>query len=434
MRIVVVGGNAAGLSAAVRARRFDSSAEILVLERGQRISWGACGLPYYIEGQVKELDDLVLSTPESFSEERNVTIRTGASVTAIHHTRRELLLKGGEPIPYDKLILATGAKPNTSGVDGWNQTQVFGLHTLEDAARLKDFLTQRQPKRAVVIGTGYIGIEAAEALRAQGLHVTLLTQNSEILGRTDPEFVEPIVAHLNRCRVDVRFNTRVRIIDVGSVEGIPCDLVVLANGQRPNAELAAEAGIEIGRTGAIRVNDRMETSVWGIYAAGDCAETNHLVTNSPVWIPLGTTANKMGRCAGANAGGAREVFPGVTGTSIVRVCGLSVGMTGLSESQARREGFQPAVMRIESRDKPRYFRGRPTTVELVADKNTRRLLGGVVMGDDGVAGRINVIATALTARLRVEDFQQLDLAYAPPFAPTWDPLLSAAHQLIKLLH
>lgn len=434
MRIVVIGGVAAGLSAAARARRLDSHAEIVVLERGPVISWGACGLPYYIEGQVKSLDELVLNTPQSFRQERNIHVRTGAAVASIQHARREVVLAGGERLSYDRLILATGARPDTGGVDGWNQTQVFSLHTLEDAERLKLFLQHRQPKRAVVIGTGYIGIEIAEALRTQGLTVTMLSSNSEVLGRSDEEFVKAVLAHLERFRVEVRLNARVRIIDVGSVEGIPCDLVVLATGLRPNVDLAAEAGIEIGRTGAIRVSDRMETSVWGVYAAGDCAETNHIVTNHPVWLPLGTTANKMGRVAGANAAGGREIFPGIAGTSIVRVCGLGVGTTGLSETQAKRDGFHPMVARIEARDKPKYFRGRPTTVELISDRDSRRLLGGVVMGEDGVAGRVNVIATALAARFRVEDFEQLDLAYAPPFSSTWDPLLVAAQQLAKLLN
>lgn len=434
MRIVVIGGVAAGLSAAARARRLDRNAEIIVLERGSTISLGTCGLPYYIEGQVKSLDDLVLYTPEQFRQERNIEVRTHTNVTAIQHARREVLLAGGERLQYDRLIIATGARPDTGGVEGWNQSQVFGLHTLEDAQRMKSFLEQRRPKRAVVVGTGYIGLEAAEALRAQGLQVTVVSATSEVLGRCDEDFVKAVLAHLERFRVEVRLNTRVRVIDVGVVEGIPCDMVVLATGMRPNSDLAAEAGVETGRTGAISVNERMETSVWGVFAAGDCAEANHRVTNRPSWVPLGTTANKMGRVAGANAAGARETFPGIVGTSIVRVCGMAVGTTGLSEIQARREGFHPVAARIESRDKAGYFSPRPTTVELVADRDSGRLLGGAVMGDEGVAGRTNVIAAALSTGMRVDEFEQLDLAYAPPFAPAWDPVLIAAQQLVKLLH
>jgi NADPH-dependent 2,4-dienoyl-CoA reductase/sulfur reductase-like enzyme len=223
------------------------------------------------------------------------------------------------------------------------------------------------------------------------------------------------------------------LIEPDQVDGTACDLVLLATGLRPNAEMAAEAGVERGRTGAIRVDERMETNLGGVYAAGDCAETMHVVTGRPAYIPLGTTANKMGRVAGANAAGARERFTGVAGTSIFSVFGLGVGMTGLSVEQARREGFSPLAERIEARGRPRYFGGRLTTVELVADRTTGRLLGGTVMGEQDVAGRINVIASALQNRMLVEDFERLDLAYAPPFSTVWDPLLIAAQQLAHKL-
>ena len=207
---------------------------------------------------------------------------------------------------------------------------------------------------------------------------------------------------------------------------------VTAGNAHDAIHLAADAGIEIGRTGAIRVTDRMETNFGGVFAAGDCAETTHLVTGASVYIPLGTTANKMGRVAGANAAGARERFPGVCGTAIVRVCGIGVAVTGLSCTHARREGFQPVSARITAREKAAYFRGRMATVELVADRSTERLIGATILGEDAVAGRINVVAAAITSRMRVREFAMLDLAYAPPFAPVWDPLLVCAQQLINV--
>jgi NADPH-dependent 2,4-dienoyl-CoA reductase/sulfur reductase-like enzyme len=209
--------------------------------------------------------------------------------------------------------------------------------------------------------------------------------------------------------------------------------VVLAAGFKPNVELAAEAGIEIGRTGAIRTDDRMETNLRGIYAAGDCAEVGHLVTGRPTWIPLGTTANKTGRVAGANAAGGRARFAGIVGTSIVKVFDLGFATTGLTASQARAEGFSPVVVQIEAKSKPGYFGGSKTWVELVADRATRKLLGGSVVGEDGAAGRVNVIAAALQSGMRVDQFEQLDLAYSPPYATVWDPLLIAAQQLMKEL-
>jgi NADPH-dependent 2,4-dienoyl-CoA reductase/sulfur reductase-like enzyme len=210
-------------------------------------------------------------------------------------------------------------------------------------------------------------------------------------------------------------------------------MVIIAAGFKPNVELASEAGIDIGRTGAIRTDEHMETSLRGVYAAGDCAEVTHLVTGRPTWIPLGTTANKCGRVAGANAAGGRERFPGIVGTSIVSIFGMGFATAGLSAEEARAEGFSPVVQRIEANSRPGYFQGAKTWVELVADRTSRRLLGGSVIGEQGADGRINVIATALAARLKVDEFEQLDLSYSPPFSPTWDPLLIAAQQLLKEL-
>jgi NADPH-dependent 2,4-dienoyl-CoA reductase/sulfur reductase-like enzyme len=233
--------------------------------------------------------------------------------------------------------------------------------------------------------------------------------------------------------VELRCGVTAAAIEADSVAGVPCDMVVVAAGFKPNVEIAAEAGIEIGRTGAIRTDDRMETNLRGVFAAGDCAEVAHLVTGRPAWIPLGTTANKTGRVAGANAAGARERFAGIVGTSIVGIFGMAFATTGLSIEGARAEGFSPVAARIEAPARPRYFEGKSTVVELVADRETHRLLGGSVTGEEGAAGRINVIAAALQSRLRVEEFEQLDLAYSPPFSPVWDPLLIAAQQLVKEL-
>jgi NADPH-dependent 2,4-dienoyl-CoA reductase/sulfur reductase-like enzyme len=217
------------------------------------------------------------------------------------------------------------------------------------------------------------------------------------------------------------------------VGDVPCDLAVVAAGFRPNVEMASEAGVEVGPSGAIRTDDRMQTNLSGVYAAGDCAEVTHMVTGRPTYIPLGTTANKTGRVAGANAAGGRERFPGIVGTSIVGIFGTGFASTGFSAAQARKEGFSPVSARIQANARPRYFQGTRTTVELVADRGTGRLIGGSVIGEEGAAGRIDVIATALQCGLRVEDFEQLDLAYSPPFSPVWDPLLIAAQQLRKEL-
>jgi NADPH-dependent 2,4-dienoyl-CoA reductase/sulfur reductase-like enzyme len=424
MRLVVVGGVAAGLSAASRARRLDRSLEIVVLEKGSRISYGACGLPYWIEGQVRSVDQLIAHTPEFFERERNIRIRTGCEVTAVQHGRREIVLKSGERIDYDRLVWAAGARPAHAA----RGERAFHLHTDRDAERLQTFLQERKPKTAAVIGAGYIGLEMATALRARGLSVTVYGDTLALLGREDEWLTKKIAGRLEQCQVELRLNEH-----VSSPESLPHDLVLRAEGLKPNVEVMGEAGAELGRSGALRVTERMETSLGGVYAAGDCCEVRHLVSDRPVWLPLGTTANKMGHVAGGNAAGSRERFPGVVGTSIVRIAGMSVAMTGLSAAQARRDGFTPVEAVVEGRDRPKYFLGRMVSVSLLADRNTRRLLGAVVAGDAAAHGRINVVAAALTARMKVEDFAELDLAYAPPYGTVTDPLLIAAHQLAKLV-
>jgi NADPH-dependent 2,4-dienoyl-CoA reductase/sulfur reductase-like enzyme len=426
MRLVVIGGVAAGLSAATRARRLDASLDIQVVEKGDYIASAACGLPYLAEGRVATWRQLQVYTPEYFSRERNISVRTNAEVAAVVHPRRRVVLGGGEEIAYDRLVIATGASPIQTNRDVEDE-RVFHLNTMEDGIRLRDFLDHSPAGSARVSGGGYIGLEVVEVLRSRGWRVELYPGSRNLLGRDCEWLTAGIARHLERCRVTIHWDERVPTATGGG------QLTIAATGLRPNVALARAAGIELGRTGAIRVTEHMETNVGGIYAAGDCVEVNHLVTNRPVWIPLGTTANKTGRVAGACAAGGRERFPGVVGTSIVRLCGLGIGLTGFSELQARREGFRPVVSRIEAADKARYFRGRPTAVELVADRGTGRLVGGVVLGDQGVEGRVNVIATAITGGLTVEEFGQLDLAYAPPFSTVWDPLLIAAQQLYKLL-
>jgi CoA-dependent NAD(P)H sulfur oxidoreductase len=426
MALVVIGGVAAGLSAAARARRIDPQLPIVVLEKGPVVSYGACGLPYLVEGRVHKPEQLIVYTTEYFRKERNIDVRTGARVVAIQHPRREVLLESGERVRYERLVIATGARCDTLGIAGSDAPHVFTLHTLNDAERMRAFLKERRPKTAAIVGAGYIGVEAADALRRRGLAVTIYERSPGALLRDDPGFTGAIRKQLELHGVELRTGTT-----VAGVDELGADMVVIAAGFKPNVALAAEAGVDIGRSGAIRTDERMETNIRGVFAAGDCAEVNHLVTGRPTYIPLGTTANKAGRVAGANAAGARERFAGVVGTSIVGIFGMGFATTGFSAEEARTEGFSPVAARVESRSKPRYFGGGLTAVELVADRPTRRLIGGSVIGDDEASGRINVIAAALQARMKVEDFEGLDLAYSPPFSTVWDPLLIAAQQLLK---
>jgi NADPH-dependent 2,4-dienoyl-CoA reductase/sulfur reductase-like enzyme len=424
MKLLVVGGVAAGLSAASRARRLDARLEITVLEKGTRISYGACGLPYWIEGQVRSLDQLTVHTPEFFERERDIRVRTGCEVVRVQHGRREVALSSGERIGYDRLIWAAGARPALTACS----ERVFPFHTDLDAARLQRFIEERGPRTAAVVGGGSIGLEMAGALRARGLHVTLYEQGTTLMQREDAWLSKVVSQRLEQCGVEVFLNTR-----VDSFDGLMQDFVLVCAGLRPNVGPLEEAGAELGRTGALRVDERQETSLGGVYAAGDCCEAMHLVSRRPIWLPLGTTANKAGRVAGSNAAGARERFEGIVGTSVVRVAGLGVAATGFSAQQARREGFSPVEVVIEDRARPKYFFGKKVAIQLVADRGTRRLLGAAIAGDEDVVGRINVVATALQGRMKVEDLCDLDLAYAPPYAVVTDPLLTAARQLQKVL-
>ena len=426
MALVVIGGVAAGLSAAARARRIAPDLEIIVLEKGPVISYGACGLPYFVEGRIRQANDLIVYTPEYFRKERNIDVRTGARVVSVSHPRREVTLESGARVRYDHLVITTGARCDSCGLASL-PPHVFTLHTLDDATRLRAFIREKQPRHAVVVGAGYIGLEAADALRRNGLRVTVLERSQNLLLRDDAWWTSLVRKQLTDYGVDLRCGVDGRAFDY------PADVVVLSAGFKPNVELAGEAGVEIGRTGAIRTDDHMETNLRGVFAAGDCAEVGHLVTGRPTWIPLGTTANKAGRVAGANAAGGRERFAGIVGTSIVRVFDWAFATTGLSAREARAEGFSPVAVQIEAKSRPGYFGGTKTYVELVADRATGKLLGGSVIGDDGAAGRINVVATALQTGMRVDQFEQLDLAYSPPYATVWDPLLIAAQQLIKVI-
>jgi NADPH-dependent 2,4-dienoyl-CoA reductase/sulfur reductase-like enzyme len=431
MALLVIGGNAAGLSAASRARRLDPSLEIIVLEKGPVVSYGACGLPYLVEGRVREPQQLIVYTPEFFRKERNIQVRTGAKVVSVSHPKREVALESGERVRYDRLVVSTGARCDSMGIAGTSLPHVFTLHTLADAERMRTFIRDQKPKRAVIVGAGYIGVEAADALRRHGLQVTILERSKNVLLRSDDLIVSTVRKTLETHHVELRTGVAVKSIEADNVAGVPCEMVVISAGFRPNVEIAAEAGVELGRTGAIRTDEYMETNLRGVYTAGDCAEVTHLVTGRPTYIPLGTSANKAGRVAGANATGARERFPGIVGTSIVGIFGMAFATTGLSMEQAKAEGLSPVSARIEAQARPRYFQGKKTTVELVADRVTRRLLGGTVIGEEGAAGRIDVIATALHSKMRVDEFEQLDLAYSPPFATVWDPVLIAAQQLVK---
>lgn len=432
------------MSAASRARRRNPDLEIIVLEKGQHVSYGACGLPFYLSGEVADWNDLVVYTPEYFRNNRAIDVRLGHEAVQIDPGRKlvHALRPGSQPvaIPYDKLLIATGAAPSLK-IPGAELPGVFTCSDLSGAIRLREFLEKKKPKNAVVAGSGYIGLEVADALSHRRIGVTLSGRAEHILEGFEPEIQKQAEGSLRAHGVHIRMNCPVtQITESGSGDGLhvhyeggseSAGVAVIATGLVPRTLLCESAGVSLGSTGAIAVDDRMRTNVNSIFAAGDCAETIHLVSGRPAYFPLGTTANKMGRVAGENAAGGRARFEGIVGTLATKIFELEVARTGLSKAEARAAGFDPGSVTIHTVSRAKYLGGRQVTATLLWDRPSGRFLGFQLAGEDGAAKRVDAAAVALHAQMRVADMLHLDLSYAPPFAPVWEALLIAAGESVK---
>ncbi|MDG4783566.1 FAD-dependent oxidoreductase [Micromonospora sp. WMMD961] len=451
-RLIVIGGDAAGMSAAsqARRRRGRDDLEIMVFERGHFTSYSACGIPYWISGLVPGPEALIARDPETFRTEYAMDVRMRHEVTAIDLERREVVardLEGGGEVRerFDELMYATGAVPVKPPWAATDAGGVFGMQTLDDGAALRDWLdTEPRPRRAVVVGGGYIGVEIAEALIQRGLSVTLVEAGAQPMSTVDPDMGELVAEAMRGLGITIRAGLPVtgleerdgRVSAVVTAEGpMPTDVVVLGLGVRPNSALAEAAGLPIGTTGAVRVDRRMRVpGMPGIWAAGDCVETLHRVSGMPVHVPLGTHANKQGRVAGINIGGGYATFAGVIGTAVTKVCDLEVGRTGLREREAEAAGFDFISVIAESTNRAGYYPGaRPMTVKLIAERAGGRLLGAQIVGWSEAAKRIDALAVALWNGMTVDDMTALDLGYAPPYAPVWDPVLIAARKAVDAL-
>lgn len=519
-RLVVIGGVAAGMSAASRAKRVDPQLEVIVLEKGPYISYGACSLPYFVAGHFDDYRTLIARTPEEAAR-HGVDVRLGHEAVAIDvgagtvavRVREGDAIREADPIAFDVLVIATGAEAIVPQAWGLGEMSgAFLLRSIDDARALRwwlgapDLDAQREgagtarvsesgagrdfesdtargsesgterdsesgtergsdsggepgpeqggragsgpvaplpkPKRAVVIGGGYIGVEAVDALLEQGIAVSLVDMAPQLLTNFDEDMASYIEEDLRAAGVDLHLGDAVeavksregRFVGVELTSGtfIEADMAIVALGVRPNVDLARRAGIRIGETGAIAVDDRQRTNFPHIFAAGDCAEAHHIVTGRPAHVPLGTTANKQGRVAGTVIGGGDERFPGIVGTAVLKARNMSLARSGLTEREARNLGFDAVAAKITAPDRVHSYPGaREVTVKLVAEKGTGRLLGGQVVGAEplAVSGRIDVVAAAVTTGMTLDEFGHLDLSYAPPFAPVWDPLLVAANVL-----
>jgi NADPH-dependent 2,4-dienoyl-CoA reductase/sulfur reductase-like enzyme len=443
-RLIVIGGVAAGMSAAAKAKRTDRDLEVVVYEKSGYISYAACGMPYFIAGDIPDAHELIVRTPAQMGKQ-GVEVHVHHEVTAIDPGARTVTVRDLEGEhefvqEYDRLVIATGARAAWPRLPGADLAGVFGLRSLESGLAVRRFVQEQQPQRAVVVGGGYIGVEMAETFRRLGLAVTMIIRSGQVMRASLDDDVRALVhAELDRQGVEIvqdrptAFEGMERVEAVATTGGrYPCDLALLGLGARPNVELAHAAGVALGPTGAIATDDRMRTNLPGIYAAGDCCEALHRVTGRPAYVPLGSTANKQGRVAGENAAGGRATFGGIVGTMVVRCFDLAVGSTGLTAAQARELGYDVQETLIQAKDLSHYFPGAADMhVKLVADSESERLLGGQIVGPPRAIKRLDVLATALYARLSVGDLQRLDLGYAPPFAPVWDPILVAANVTAK---
>ena len=449
-KILIVGGVACGPKAAARARRRDPAAEITIFERGRHISYAGCGLPYYLAGAVKIMDGLMttasgdLRDPEFFHAVKDVTVRTGALVEAIAPDQKQIRVKDlaagqTEICPYDQLVLATGASAVSPPIPGINLKQIFTLRRPEDAEGLLKLIEAGAADKVTIVGAGRIGLEVADAFGAQGVETTIVEMTNGVLpGMVDREVAEMVAQTLREEKVILRLGERVREFQ-GDAEGKVCkvitdqgeiaaDAVLVAIGVKPNVELAQAAGLRLGATGAIAVDEFMRTSDPHILAGGDCVETVHLISDRKVYAPLGSTANRQGRVIGDNLTGGREKFAGIVGTAVLRSLGLNLARTGITEAEAKALGFQPVVGIAPSVDRSHFMAGgRPILVKVIADALSGRLLGAQVVGPGDVVRRVDVLATALHFGATVDDVAALDLCYAPPFATAIEAVAHAAN-------
>ena len=444
MKVVIVGGVAGGATAAARIRRLNEQAEIVVFERSGYISYANCGLPYYIGDVITDRSDLTLQTPESFFSRFHVNMKVRHEVTAIHPEKKEVTVKNletGEEFEesYDKLILSPGAKPTQPRLPGVGIDKLFTLRTVEDTFRIKEYINQNHPKSAVLAGGGFIGLELAENLRELGMDVTIVQRPKQLMNPFDADMASMIHSEMRKHGVKLAlgytvegFEERNGGVDVLLKDNAPlhADMVVLAIGVTPDTALAREAGLELGIKGSIVVNDRMETSVPDIYAAGDAVQVKHYVTGEDALISLAGPANKQGRIIADNICGGDSRYLGSQGSSVIKVFDMTAATTGINETNARKAGLDVDTVILSPMSHAGYYPGgKVMTMKVVFEKGTYRLLGAQIVGYDGVDKRIDVLATAIHAGLKATQLKDLDLAYAPPYSSAKDPVNMAGFMI-----
>jgi len=440
---VIVGGDAAGMSAASKAKREDPDREVIAFEQGDWVSYAACGMPYFVKGDIERLDDLVQVTAEEFREERDIDLRTNHEVVDIDTEAKTVTVStdDGDTLEqaYGDLLLGTGASAIEPPFPGLDLEGVFTIHDMDEAGAIEQYVSESGAESAAIVGGGYVGIEMAEALDARGLSVQLFEMLPHVLQPFGESVAGVVEDHLTEQGVELHLDTAVegfagddavRAVDVEDGASVDADVVIVGVGVAPNTDLAESAGIDVGPTGAIATDEYGRTNAEDVYAAGDCADATNVVTGEPDHVPLALTANRAGRAIGQTVTGSPTEVGEIAGTAIVKAFDLGAARTGVvDEERAREAGFDPVSVEITASSRAHYYPGaQEITVTLVADRESERVLGGSVVGREG-AKRIDTVATALHAGLTVHELEYLDLAYAPPFSPTWDPVLTAARVL-----
>ena len=437
MKVIIVGGVAGGASCAARLRRLDENAEIVVFERSGYISYANCGLPYYIGGTITDPEELTLQTPQSFNARFNVAMKVNHEVTAIDPAKKTVTVKNlltGEVFEesYDKLVLSPGAKPTRPRLSGVDLDRVFTLRTVEDTFRIKKFIEENSPKSAVLAGGGFISLELAENLMELGMDVTIVQRPKQLMNPLDWDMAAFVHAKARKQGMNLKlgytvegFEDKGDKVDVLIKDNAPltADMVVLAIGVSPDTKIAADAGLELGIKGSILVNDRMESSAPDIYAVGDAVQVKNFVTGEPAHIPLAGPANKQGRIAADNIAGGDSRYKGSQGSSVVKLFDMTIASTGLNETNAKKSGIDCDKIVLAPASHAGYYPGgKIMTMKLVYDKNSYKLLGAQIVGQEGVDKRIDVLATAIRAGMTVPELAELELAYAPPYSSAKDPV------------
>ena len=430
MDFVVIGGGASGMAAASKAKRVDPSINVTVVEAGNYVSYAECGIPYYLEGIVKSPENLLHYPIEEFTKKRGIKILLNDTVKSIDRSSRNIVTAKNGRIRYDKLLIATGASPKVP--KEFSDMGVNGIRSLEDAKAMNDRIDHA--KTIAIIGDGILGLELAASLVARGKDVTVISRHSRILKNIDERVGSDFRADY-LSRVHVLLNAGIneikkdgeayRIVTENGTAN--ADLVISATGIRANSGLAADAGLKIDGRGLIEVDSRMYTSDPDILAVGDCAQTTNLVTGKKDWHPLAQVSNKMGRVAGSNVAGSEMNFPGSLGTTLVKLFDYEIGFTGISEAEAKENGFSPVTTFVKAMSRAAYYPGKtPVNMTLVYDSSSGRILGSQIISRDGGAWRLNTVATAIQGKMSIEDLFYTDLGYTPPFGPVWDPIIVAA--------